>query len=108
MKGRRAWQPAGKSVEGEMTGEETSQNDTEPSGDRPAASGEEGSHETDPSMPPDPWSNYIREQMWQLETRGKGAYDSNGKGHYWSNRRESSGLIRPMVVGIVAGCQMES
>ena len=91
MKGRRAWQPAGKSGEGEMTGEETSQNDTDPSGDRPAASAEEGSRETDPSMPPDPWSNYIREQMWQLEARGKGAYDHNGKGYYWGNRRESSG-----------------
>ncbi len=54
MKGRRSWQPAGKGIEDEIIGEEFSQNNMESSGDRPRIQGEEGSYETNLSIPPVP------------------------------------------------------
>ena len=89
MKGRRSWQPAGKG-EGEMTGEETSQNDTDPSGNQPASTEGDASRENETPDPPDPWSNYIRDQMWQLENHGKGGQGKAGKGYYRGFRGESS------------------
>ena len=61
MKGCRSWQPTGKGIEDEIIGEEFNQNNMESSGDRPPIQGEKGSYETNLSMPPDPWSNHIRD-----------------------------------------------
>ena len=87
MKGRRSWQPAGKGAEGEMTGEEASQHGTEPSGDRPTSSGDDVQPEVDAAMPPDPWGNYLRDQMEQTETHGSSNQHYN---HHWGRRGESS------------------
>ena len=87
MKGRRSWQPAGKGAEGEMTGEEASQHGTEPSGDRPTSSGDDVQPEVDAATPPDPWGNYLRDQMEQTETHGSSNQHYN---HHWGRRGESS------------------
>ena len=48
------------------------------------------SRENETPDPPDPWSNYIRDQMWQLENHGKGGQGKAGKGYYRGFRGESS------------------